>query len=1085
MQKLFLGDWKEESPMLSKLRKVRSSILSKLTEKNNKEKDHGPINNGTSTPYPIIADSSFLDSQNPITARQLEAYYNSLKVQNEVLTDKLNRSSVIKGQTSANNVDENTAKRAEKVSSSWNNAESTNIEQGNSVADANSDIPVEENPVIVLDESPEHDTDMDDYSESLGLPQIISQPDPLERANLVQLKKMMELEKYRRYRLSYLREHTRHVNRAGINKVSKSIMRQKYSKIGKSLNAHNVPKERQNKSGMFGISLLDTVDDTAIESAEQKSQPVKPIDDDIGKKLKFPASENPADNFTMPTKAKSFNAEEPKLGNQTKANENNTEKTLSFGSVSNEKKIFGSNDTAAVPAIKQVDTSIDEKPSAAFSFNPPAPTKAVTSEPTNPIPASKSTAGSKIPVFSFGNMKSPVEAKKEASTPTFNFGKTADLSENGFKKAIIENVPDEDGLNDASMDRVVKRKAPSASDLSDQPNKSKKAFSFGSPASSSFTIPKAPQVSENLSSATNSQPSKPQDVSLEPKVASGFQFGKSASNPSPLGPLLNFGNSKVDDTSKSSFGSTTATAGKPSFSFGTANSKATDNQKDEGSETKPAPKPVFNFGSSVSPNFSLDGVNNASGPKLDFGGSGAQKAAEKPMSLFGGSKNTQVDDKVKPLFGDLKSTSTPGFTAGSKGGDTKSGFSFGTPSTNSGMDSKESGGGAVKVDEQKQPTLSFGMPPISLTAEKSSGDSAHTKPKFSFGANTPVSSFGSAASLGGNAENKQPNGTSNINTSGDNKFDFGKNATSTDLINVSKNGQPPSAPVSSTGSGFNFNAGPSTPNTTGGFSGFNTSIKPAANPKIEEVKSTFGAPATGFTFGTGASSPSVFGNANSDTNKTFGAPGIPDTAGKSAFGNTGSTGTNGFSFGASGGASAFGASQPSNSPTPGAANQQPATGKIFSINNNAFPSLNQTPKTAMSGFGGASGAAGAGQTPSFNFSAAPAASNAVGFPSVSSAFGGVTNNGNSGPNNMMNMGNVFGGNAGNSGFPNTNMNNGGNSSAGNSRSGTPSFNFTGQSGNVDPSSIFQSSQNGTPPPGQSTIMTRKRAYPRGMRNRRQ
>ena len=1097
MQKLSSGDWKKRSPMLSKLRKVRSTILSTFTEKNNNEEKHqGPLNDGSSA-YPAIAGSSFQGAQNPITARQLEAYYNSLKLQNEALTDKLTRSSVIKGQTNASNVDDNSTRRAEKVANSWNNAESTNIEQGNSMTSAKSSIPVEENAVILFDESPESDTEMDDYPESLGLPQIISQPDPLERANLVQLKKMMELEKYRRYRLSYLREHTRHVNRSGINKVSKSIMRQKYKKLGKSLDAHNVPKERQNKSGMFGISLLDTVDDTAIETAGKESQIIKPIDDNIMRKLKFPASENSTVDFTMPTKPKSFNAEEPKVSSQSKADKNHFEKKPSFSSVSSEKPMFAFKETAIAPTGKQTDLSVDEKPSVAFSFNPPTPTKTLVSEPTNPTSTSKSTSDSKVAALSFGNMAKPVEAKKEASTPTFSFGSTTDLSKNGFKKAIIENIPDEDGLNDASMDRIAKRKAPSTSDDNDQTTKSKKAFSFGVPTSSSFTIPNAPQISTKNLSDADSVPPEHQNASHEPKVTNGFQFGNSTSTTSSQGPLLNFGISKNDDKSKSSFGITTATAEKPSFSFGTAVNKATETQKSAGDETKLASKPVFNFGSSTetgdAPKFSLNGVSNAEGHKHVFGRSDAEKAAEKPTSLFGESRNTQTDDKVKPLFGDLRSINTSGFSAGNKGAESKSGFSSGTLSTTSGAESNGNEGGA-KIDEKKQPSLTFGIPASSSAAEngKSSSKtpaSAPTKPTFNFGVNTPISSFGSTASLGGSTENKQPNGISNTNAAGESKFNFGNNAASTDLVGVSKGAQPPSVPASSTGSGFKFNAGSSTPNTPGVFSGFNNGPKPSANPKIEEVKSTLGPPATGFAFGTSINSPSMFGSANSDTKKTFGATGMDGIAGKSTFGNTGSTGTKGFTFGTSGGASAFGNSQSSNSSTSGVANQPPATNKIFSINNNAFPSLNQAPKTALGGFGGAGGAGGAAQNPSFNFSAASAASNAVGFPSAPSAFGGMRNNGNSGNNStnngMMNMGNMFGGNAGNSGFPNANMSSGGNSSAGNSRSGTPSFNFTGQSGNVDPSSIFQSSQNGTPPPGQSNIMTRKRAYPRGMRNRRQ
>lgn len=1137
-KRLLSTNWKEIPSMLSKLGKAKKSFFSKFSHLNKEEKKQQvPQEDArSSTPFPALVESSFQDSQNPITARQLEAYYTSLKLQNEALAENLTKlNGHTNGQNNTNKSDDNLADKKEKVSNSWNNAESTNIEQSGSMANAKPGAADSENAVILFEESPESDIELEDYPESLGLPVMLSQPDPLERANLVQLKKMMELEKYRRYRLSYLREHTRHVNRSGIQKVTKNIIKQKYKKMGKALEVTAVPKERQNKSGMFGISLLDTVDDNAIESTEEEPQIVKPIDDDVVKKLKFPNTTSAGAKFTMPSKPKSFNAEELKDGKSSKMDESTKDKKPS-ASVTAIKPLFGSTSTEK-DIEKQSGSSFDEQPSAAFKFNPPSVSKETASEsaPTStfgtkfaPMSGTKSESeqASNFPKpvsvpapntssVSFGKLTTPGEAGKTSNSPAFNFGDTPDFSKKGnTKRALIEYVPDDEGLNDSSMN-IAKRKAPNGFGSQDHTGTSKGKSSIGVfNVPSTTTTSTASLFGKKDSSVTDSTSSNLQDAQTDTKSAqASFQFGNSTAANSLKVPSLNFSTPKTEAKDNSSAAGDTGITEKPLFSFGGFSSKPVQDEKDEKKEIPSAAKAVFSFGNAAQKSnndFSFGSVKNSETPSFKFGVSTSDKLADKPAdvkatktigepaALSDTSSQNKTEGEVKPLSENFASKGFANISTGSNALASSNGFSFGSSTAfpiKEGA-TKEAG---KKEGSQQAPTLNFGgafKPAGSSATEKSNPEDS--KPKFNFGANANVSSFSSTLPLGNGPDKKSVNGsafgeTTNTNNAGGPKFNFGNSATSTDLVSVVKGTQQQSAPSSSNGSGFNFNAGTSTPNTTATFSGFNNGgTASQSNKKIEEVKSILGPPSTGFSFGSNANPSSVIGDGKAGTKMAFPASNSDNAASKSAFGSMGDAGSSGFNFGTSGGTSAFGNSQLSNNASNNASNgatggttyQPPTAGKIFSINNNAFPSLNQVPKPAISGFGGSA------QKPSFNFGGAsapapaPAATNVVGFPSAPSAFGGMMNNGQ-GMGGMVNNGNIFGGNVSNPGFPTTGTNSGGNSSVGNSRSGTPSFNFTGQSANVDPSSIFQSSQNGTPPPGQPNIMARRRAYPRGMRGRRQ
>ena len=109
--------------VVAKLAKLKNRIFSVFTKK---EKDGDRLVNSRSASNRSYADLndndegegmstpttkgfSFQRSQSPITARQLEDYYNSLRKENEALADSLNNSAVgTKGD--------------------WTNAESTNID---------------------------------------------------------------------------------------------------------------------------------------------------------------------------------------------------------------------------------------------------------------------------------------------------------------------------------------------------------------------------------------------------------------------------------------------------------------------------------------------------------------------------------------------------------------------------------------------------------------------------------------------------------------------------------------------------------------------------------------------------------------------------------------------------------------------------------------------------------------------------------------------------------------------------------------------------------------------------------------------
>jgi nucleoporin NUP1 len=1032
--------------VVAKLAKLKNRIFSVFTKKekdgdrlvnsrsasNRSYADLNDNDEGEGTSTPTNKGFSFQRSQSPITARQLEDYYNSLRKENEALADSLNNSAVgTKGD--------------------WTNAESTNIDYNenqddgqkskstsedhvgntkNDDNDNNNEKDTNHGDIILIDdEGDKSSTDFNDgmsidEAEQFGMTPLYSQPDPLERANLVQLKKMMELEKYRRYRLSYLREHTRHLNRHA-NKSGKNVSNSKqFFKLAKKIDVKNLPIERRNKSGTFGISLLDTVTDKDDEDEynDANSSLVKPLDSDPAKKLRFTkeSQEDPAANFQISSKTRSFKESKDEKKEEEGAPDVVPSKVAPIPSLSIPTKPITS---------VQDDANANAEPSIGFKFSAPKVAEQAVSEkkeeskPTLSFGLPKNDVTK--PSFSFDGSAKP----KELSKPTFT---------SASEKPIIENIPDEDGLNDASMNVKSKSMTP---------------------------VPKFQFKKEDSDKPAVSQSESVKVPSL---------FGSSAPTDKPL-----FGapsSEKKED--------------KPAFSFGTPASKTSLSlskpSSDESKDT--AAKPAFSFGTA------------SKNPALNFGfGSGSEPNSKKeeskvPALDFGTGANCDDDEKPEKEFAEpATKRKAPGGGFGSNTAVT-GGLIFGKPAA---------GGDVVSKDEKPvMPAFNFGG------AKKEEEKPEEKKAAlFTFGSNNPVPALniGSGASTPTTATSaaagteikaqppllfgSQPMPATSNAISADTKstpapaFNFGANATTGSL-------KLPGASTSNgpAASGFNFSG---TANAT---SGNNTPSESASKPSST------------FKFGA-ASNPSALSGFGSTAN------------GNQATNNS----SPGFTFGTAGNNTAApNASTDATAPNAGSGNTQ--AGKLFSFSSSKFPPLNAAAKPA--GFGGMA----PGATNGFSFGTANVNNNASSAPSLAGGFGmnnsnansgfGSNNNANSGFGSKNNAnsgfginngsaGGAFGLNNGNAdggfGMNNNNMGamaasapamsgfnfgsntNSATTSNANSRSGTPNFNFTGQSTSADPAAIFGS---GAPNTGmgmgmgnQPGVPGRKKAYPRSMRRR--
>ena len=1049
------------SSVVSKIAKIKDSIFSIFGQKNNQQnypiqqqqQQQQHVNRPSSLPKssdvipdrqstPVFApgdDFSFQYSNGPITARQLEAYYNALKKENEFLSNSMNDSiannSVIENNAESTNIvdDENSLNKSDKNSVANENDNAivvfNNDENLNSNISSNSNI----DDLMIIDDA-----------EKLGLTPLFSQTDPLERANLVQLKKMMELEKYRRYRLSYIKKHTSHINNSSAKKVGKSVNdKLKYSKYNKKVDFKNLPADRRNKSGVFGISLLDTVpDDTDDVKVDEKVDDiVKPVDSNPVSKLRFNDNSKTA-TFELSSKTRSFipkpetekesplkkdlPKEEIKIPTKTSISSNLTKVAEPAAIPSSGFKF-----EAAKPDVKK---SEEKKPTSSFSFG--------FSKPTEPS-ASKSDTTSTTPSFSFGQQKEETD-KPATTTPSFSFGQSKSVPSKplfGAKSSLIEEVVDADALNDPSMD--VKSKAL-------QPSGFKFGVSTDKSSSETLTGTKLPALfgTTKPSDLTTNADTKPTTPSFlfgkmeSTKPTSSFSFGNNATADKLTVPKTNLPSFGVSNTDKKesekddkvpTFG---ANKENSSFSFGGFGSTDSAAKPQIAEKTEGTTMPTLNFGDNSKPSTTFKPAE-----------------APKPTSFsFGNTTATETTTKSE------EKKATPAFNFGiGSANSTKpeenkiSGITFGqTATTNS----------TTKPEENKISGITFGQSTSTNLTTKP--EETKSTPSFSFGnASTPSTavkpvSFGFGSS-------STPGATKPAESKPASNFNFGANTPVSSLNFGMKTDKPkddpdtiePSAKRNNTA--FGFGGAKSTATTT--LPGFNNIANGATN---------------GSTFNFASNKPSttqINGALSANANNANG--GTPSSFNFGSGSNTSST-TN-----------MFGQSKPLGSGSQ--PNNVPATsttpGKMFSFNTTAFPPLTAAPNAGLSQSQSPVGTSG------FNFGATNSNSNIAntGFGATPNGFGGMNNsnsNGNmfGGINTANN--NMFGNNSNGNGMNNasTTFNFGGASmpnSQSTTRSGTPNINFSGQAiANVDPSTIF-GQQQATP----EQMLNRPRAVPRRRRQR--
>lgn len=174
---------KLKNTVVGAFKRQLSGVLRKHRLNTQKNGDIYIDENGASTPMTRSRNSSFQRSTNsPITARQLQEYYNSLRLQNEQLFENLN----------SNDQDHKTNGNSD----SNNNLKSTELNRVGSEKTKENTAPLnDKNEIVLIDETAsiiskgQTNSDSDDASQ-FGIPPIYLHPDPLERANLVQLKKL-------------------------------------------------------------------------------------------------------------------------------------------------------------------------------------------------------------------------------------------------------------------------------------------------------------------------------------------------------------------------------------------------------------------------------------------------------------------------------------------------------------------------------------------------------------------------------------------------------------------------------------------------------------------------------------------------------------------------------------------------------------------------------------------------------------------------------------------------------------------------------------------------------------------------------
>ncbi|KAH3670999.1 hypothetical protein OGAPHI_000710 [Ogataea philodendri] len=749
----------------SKIKKLTDSIFS-IFHRNDTDLTNDTSLIAKSRPNTSLNTDSFRSQSSPVTARQLKEYYESIKRENSVLYSKLKDEDDTHKAESTNLADESTLTVPSRVSS----------------ASVPSKRKISTSSVLP--------------SKQIKKPAPSFSIDPIERAQLVVLKKRMQTDRYRKSRMTYLRDHTRNLVHTSSNLsanpkyIDTSVetieqLPQPSAQTALKLVPGNIPKERLNQNGIFK-AVLD-YDDEEPEPQPEKKIDTKPLTE----KIKF-SSKTDSQPFASSGLGSSF-------------------------------------DTAAKPkfvAEKKVEKPLESapvKPTPAFTFTD--------KKDTETKPVDKPTEEKKeAPKFAFG---STTEA------PKFSFGSTAEppkfsLSTPEPPKLSLANGNQKDEETEPKRkkftfgDKSEETPKPSFS-FSSAPAQPKSSFSFGAkpeepkkePAAASVAAP-APSFSfgnKPAEPAEPAEPSKPQE--------SMFSFGaKPAEEPKTETPKFTFSSSlgRPAEAAKpaNGFGSSSFTFGaKPeekaepaaAFSFGQSTKSETPPTSSEPSTTVEPPKSNDSAKSAPFASGSSAPAKEPEAKPFSFGAAGndAKPAETKPFSFGSAPKQDQKPAETKPFsFGAAK----PEFSFGSKPAEPAAAPAFGA-STNSAFgapaSTPSSSASGFSFGEASKPANQFTFG--GSTAGKDTAAAAAPAPAFSFGSNN------------GFAFGKPQGGAPTSGSSGSGGFGFSGGSLTNPAAGQSVFGN--NTPQQGNKI-FNFQGQPAAQTPTG-FSGFNPSRSATPN----------------------------------------------------------------------------------------------------------------------------------------------------------------------------------------------------------------------------------------------------------------
>ncbi|GMG21433.1 unnamed protein product [Ambrosiozyma monospora] len=730
---------------------------------------------------------------------------------------------------------------------------------------------------------------------------------PLERAKLIQLKKRMESNRYRKSKTNIIRSHIgtpfaqipngfTSTSSSSSTSTSTSPLKQSHTQTkskyvesstdtnsnghsvsnvqkgaNTTVNLDEIPEEKKNRDGWFTVDpyVSDTEDDIGLDNA-----PVGKIDEGkpLISKIKFnskTSSTSSSFGFNTAARPKSFvptKDDYAKVASfvSEKKNKDMNESNSKAATNGKETGSVGGGKTATVADVTDID---DEKidttsvPTAGFTFGVKPASKTTSTDSTKKINGSgfsfgvaksKNNVDSEKPKISFGVSSS--EKKSSTAPPSFG-SKPLSFSLSG-NNATKENSTTTTSATIAAP-KLSFGLGGSSSSTTSESSTSKKpaAFSFSlggkkdEPAKTGFgfgsTKPSPSPVPSFSLDNKSASPDKPTEKKSTPFTFGGVSSTTAEKKPDSV-PQFSFGTKPTKTESKPlSFGTAASTgATKPlSFSFGTATSDA--------KETK-------------APTFSLGGSSNegskSTTPAFSFGTKPAANptsaSSEKPAFSFGTST-----EKQNPASAPATKPFSFGTSTGSKDDTSKPASTFGGFGTQS-----------EKKDDTPKPTGFSGFGTGSATTTNTSDNKSTAKP-FTFGTgssekkdepSTATSSKPAAFSFGSSALKSHAPKPS-VSFGGFNSNDKKGTGSAFSLDAVAEKKESTAPPSFSFGTGSATGAGaPKSSSSTPAFN-FGTGAGSTAEKKADTVSKPFsfgGAAATG---GFGSSTATGFGTSSSST----------------------------------------------------------------------------------------------------------------------------------------------------------------------------------------------------------------------------